>query len=195
MSPERVEMQMKSESKMAIAGEAWGSSWLSQGRSPTVAAAHPAPSSSSSPHCPAALIIAAQGPVAQRILGNNESVDEVARKLHEKLLLRNESTKKVVIKGIYKDSEESRHNVDIFSRVQPRRSAAALTKDLHGKVYASADAQHAQLVRLWLFAVNPTTCVRLQFQVAAVRRLRVVTAVQSRYGFRDVWRAKDVQRV
>jgi len=32
--------------------------------------------------------------VAQRILGNNESVDDVARELHEKLLLRNESTKK-----------------------------------------------------------------------------------------------------
>jgi len=54
--------------------------------------------------------------VAQRILGNNESVDEVARELHEKLLLRNESTKKVVIESIYKDSEESRHNVDVFSR-------------------------------------------------------------------------------
>ena len=54
--------------------------------------------------------------VAQRILGNNESVDEVARELHEKLLLRNESTKKVVIESIYKDSDESRHNVDVFSR-------------------------------------------------------------------------------
>ncbi|KAF8272198.1 elongation factor-2 kinase [Lactarius quietus] len=54
--------------------------------------------------------------VAQRILGNNESVDEVARELHEKLLLRNESTKKVVIESIYKDSDEARHNVDVFSR-------------------------------------------------------------------------------
>ena len=54
--------------------------------------------------------------VAQRILGNNESVDDVARELHEKLLLRNESTKKVVIESIYKDSDESRHNIDVFSR-------------------------------------------------------------------------------
>lgn len=53
--------------------------------------------------------------VAQRILGNNESVDDVARELHEKLLLRNESTKKVVIESIYKDSDEARHNVEIFS--------------------------------------------------------------------------------
>jgi hypothetical protein len=54
--------------------------------------------------------------VAQRILGNHESVDDVARELHEKLLLRNESTKKVVIESIYKDSEEARHNVEVFSR-------------------------------------------------------------------------------
>lgn len=52
--------------------------------------------------------------VAARILGNNESVDDVARELHEKLLLRNESTKKVVIESIYKESAESTHNVEIF---------------------------------------------------------------------------------
>ncbi|KAG5648328.1 hypothetical protein DXG03_004900 [Asterophora parasitica] len=51
--------------------------------------------------------------VAARILGNNESVDEVARELHEKLLLRNESTKKVVIESIYKESEEAKHNVAV----------------------------------------------------------------------------------
>jgi hypothetical protein len=53
--------------------------------------------------------------IAQRILGNNESVDDVARELHEKLLLRNESTKKVVIESIYKESDEARHNVDVFT--------------------------------------------------------------------------------
>jgi hypothetical protein len=52
--------------------------------------------------------------VAQRILNNNESVDDVARELHERLLLRNESTKKVVIESIYRDSEESTHNVETF---------------------------------------------------------------------------------
>jgi hypothetical protein len=54
--------------------------------------------------------------VAQRILGNNESVDDVARELHEKLLLRNESTKKVVIESIYKESPEAAHNVSVFMR-------------------------------------------------------------------------------
>src|SRR6202161_2742841 len=54
--------------------------------------------------------------VAQRILGYNESVDDVARELHEKLLLRNESTKKVFIESIYRESEEARHNVEVFSQ-------------------------------------------------------------------------------
>ncbi|TDL16224.1 hypothetical protein BD410DRAFT_902142 [Rickenella mellea] len=52
--------------------------------------------------------------VAQRILGANESVDDVAKELHERLLLRNESTKRVVIESIYKDSEEAKHNVQVF---------------------------------------------------------------------------------
>lgn len=70
--------------------------------------------------------------VAQRILGNNESVDEVARELHEKLLLRNESTKKVVIESIYKDSEESRHNVDVFSRASNLAEARPHLKKIIG---------------------------------------------------------------
>ncbi|KAI0731924.1 hypothetical protein C8Q72DRAFT_182408 [Fomitopsis betulina] len=52
--------------------------------------------------------------VSQRILGNNESVDDVARELHERLLLRNESTKKVVIESIYRDCEEAKHNVNVY---------------------------------------------------------------------------------
>ena len=52
--------------------------------------------------------------VASRILGANESVDDVARELHERLLLRNENTKKVVIESIYRESEEARHNVQVF---------------------------------------------------------------------------------
>ncbi|KAI0662050.1 hypothetical protein C8Q70DRAFT_1043268 [Cubamyces menziesii] len=52
--------------------------------------------------------------VSQRILGNNESVDDVARELHERLLLRNESTKKVVIESIYRESEEAKHNVSVY---------------------------------------------------------------------------------
>jgi len=52
--------------------------------------------------------------VARRIIGENQSVDDVARELHETLRLRNESTKKVVIESIYKESEEAKHNVNVF---------------------------------------------------------------------------------
>lgn len=61
--------------------------------------------------------------VAQRILGNQESVDDVARELHEKLLLRNESTKKIVFENIYRESPEAKHNVQVFSEA-PNLSAA-----------------------------------------------------------------------
>jgi hypothetical protein len=54
--------------------------------------------------------------VADRILGNNESVDDVARELHERLLLRNESTKKLVVENIYRESPEATHNVQVWSQ-------------------------------------------------------------------------------
>ncbi len=53
--------------------------------------------------------------VVQRILGNHESVDNIVCEMHEKLLLQNESMKKVTIKSIYKNLEEARHNVEVFS--------------------------------------------------------------------------------
>jgi hypothetical protein len=66
--------------------------------------------------------------VAQRILGNNESVDDVARELHEKLLLRNESTKKVVIESIYKESPEATHNVAVFTHAASLHEAKSQLK-------------------------------------------------------------------
>ena len=66
--------------------------------------------------------------VAQRILGNNESVDDVARELHEKLLLRNESTKKVVIESIYKESEEAKHNVAVFTQATSLEEARTMLR-------------------------------------------------------------------
>ncbi|KAG5736007.1 hypothetical protein E4T56_gene18373 [Termitomyces sp. T112] len=70
--------------------------------------------------------------VAERILGNNESVDDVARELHEKLLLRNESTKKVVIESIYKESAEAIHNVAVFTQAPSLAEARPLLKRVHG---------------------------------------------------------------
>ena len=72
--------------------------------------------------------------VAQRILGNNESVDDVARELHEKLLLRNESTKKVVIESIYRESEEGTHNVNVFTNAPSLAEARQHLKKVHSIV-------------------------------------------------------------
>lgn len=66
--------------------------------------------------------------VAERILGNNESVDDVARELHEKLLLRNESTKKVVVESIYRESAEATHNVETFTHAPSLAEAKPLLK-------------------------------------------------------------------
>jgi hypothetical protein len=158
--------------------------------------------------------------VAQRILGNNESVDDVARELHEKLLLRNESTKKVVIESIYKDSEEARHNVEIFSlasnlaEARPHLRRVRFLQDcslilsnqqtklyvysifvdqrdpLHGQVHASADAQRTGCT--WLPTVFSAAPIR--FEIAALEQLhRVVAAPQGRHGLCGIRRGKVVQ--
>ncbi|KJA23990.1 hypothetical protein HYPSUDRAFT_39110 [Hypholoma sublateritium FD-334 SS-4] len=83
--------------------------------------------------------------VAQRILGNNESVDDVAKELHEKLLLRNESTKKVVIESIYKESEEAKHNVAVFQNAPSLDEARPMLKRVHGTRFTEKylNARHA----------------------------------------------------
>ncbi|KAK2465262.1 hypothetical protein APHAL10511_002616 [Amanita phalloides] len=82
--------------------------------------------------------------VAQRILGNNESVDDVARELHEKLLLRNESTKKVVIESIYRESEEAKHNVEVFLQAPSLTEARPLLKRVHGTRFTDKYLQARQ---------------------------------------------------
>jgi hypothetical protein len=51
-----------------------------------------------------------QSVVAERILGNNENVDDVSRELHDKFFLQDKSPKDVV----EEDSPEARHNVSVF---------------------------------------------------------------------------------
>ncbi|KAH7097618.1 elongation factor-2 kinase [Auriculariales sp. MPI-PUGE-AT-0066] len=70
--------------------------------------------------------------VAERILGGQESVDDVARELHEKLLLRNESTKKVVFENIYRESDEAKHNVSVFQNAPNLNAARPLLKKVKG---------------------------------------------------------------
>ena len=76
--------------------------------------------------------------VAQRILGANQSVDDVARELHERLLLRNESTKRVVIESIYRESEEAKHNVQVFTNAPSLHEARPHLKKVSSFVYCLA---------------------------------------------------------
>lgn len=47
---------------------------------------------------------------------STQLMDQVAQELHEKLLLRNESTKQLIVESIYRESEESAHNIRIWSQ-------------------------------------------------------------------------------
>lgn len=79
--------------------------------------------------------------VAEKIHHNNESVDDVARELHEKLLLRNESTKHVVIENIYRDIPEATHNVQVWLAAASIQEARPQLK----RVYTSAETIRALL--------------------------------------------------
>ncbi|KAG8826739.1 hypothetical protein FRB91_002550 [Serendipita sp. 411] len=70
--------------------------------------------------------------VAERVHGNNESVDDVARELHERLLLRNESTKKVIIENIYRELPEASHNVQMWMNAPNIQAAKPLLKKIKG---------------------------------------------------------------
>ena len=155
--------------------------------------------------------------VSQRILGNNESVDDVARELHERLLLRNESTKKVVIESIYRESEEAKHNVSTYmqasslaearphlKRVRLHHMSTALcvaepmvfmslgTRDpLHGQVPPREDVF---LTKLLLQLSIPSSAPRGEGGVATEADA-VVAPAQGRDRLQGVRRGADRERV
>ncbi|EIN12641.1 hypothetical protein PUNSTDRAFT_97443 [Punctularia strigosozonata HHB-11173 SS5] len=98
--------------------------------------------------------------VADRILGNNESVDDVARELHEKLLLRNESTKKVVIESIYKESEEAKHNVNVFMQAPSLADARPLLRKVPGTRFTDKYLQARQSSSRSYYSYAPTIPAR-----------------------------------
>ncbi|KAG0142945.1 hypothetical protein CROQUDRAFT_661904 [Cronartium quercuum f. sp. fusiforme G11] len=70
--------------------------------------------------------------VAERVVGGQESVDDVARELHEKLLLRNESTKQLFVEDIYRDTPEARHNVEVWLTAPDIQTARPQLKKIIG---------------------------------------------------------------
>lgn len=113
--------------------------------------------------------------VAQRILGNNESVDDVARELHERLLLRNESTKKVVIESIYKESPEATHNVSVFTQASSLAEARPQLKRVYFPfscvVYGVIDMVIRYMVRDSRISISePDSKATIVFIALLVRR-------------------------
>jgi hypothetical protein len=109
--------------------------------------------------------------VAERIRGNNKSVDEVAQELHEKLLLRNESTKKVVIESIYKESEEAKHNVQVFTQAPSLIEARPLLKKVRHPVAPPHD-HYLTYIRFTEHA-SPTNILHRDRRILAASILRI----------------------
>ncbi|CAE6540339.1 unnamed protein product [Rhizoctonia solani] len=70
--------------------------------------------------------------VAERILGGQQSVDDVARELHEKLLLRGDGVKRMVVENIYRESEEAKHNVHTWTNARTIQDARPHLKKVKG---------------------------------------------------------------
>lgn len=64
--------------------------------------------------------------------GQTNPMDDVARELHERLLLRNENTKQLYIESIYRDTEESRHNIQVWATAPDLASAKPNIKRVAG---------------------------------------------------------------
>ena len=150
--------------------------------------------------------------VSQRILGNNESVDDVARELHERLLLRNESTKKVVIESIYRDAEEAKHNVNVYMQSPTLADARPHLKRVRVLIVASGiaadneasgswNALHRQISScadglLTEFILRIALCPTLGEDCTCQARLSsIITPSQSRHGLQSVRRITDRERV
>ncbi|TIA79814.1 hypothetical protein E3P92_03075 [Wallemia ichthyophaga] len=72
------------------------------------------------------------GAVAERVHGMHESVDDVARALHETLMLRNENTGRIHVENIYRDSPEAEHNFQVWRGVAGLQEAKGVVKRVPG---------------------------------------------------------------
>jgi len=66
------------------------------------------------------------------------NMDDVARELHERLLLRNESTKQIHIESIYRQSDESLHNIRVWMTAPSIQDAKGHIKKVPGSRLSDA---------------------------------------------------------
>ncbi|GAA5880222.1 hypothetical protein JCM3774_003664, partial [Rhodotorula dairenensis] len=70
--------------------------------------------------------------VAERIHAGLQTVDDVARELHEKLLLRGEETKQLKFESIHRETDETRHNVEVFVNAPDLQTAKPQLQKIRG---------------------------------------------------------------
>lgn len=70
--------------------------------------------------------------VAERIHAGLQTVDDVARELHERLLLRGEETKQLKFESIHRETDETRHNVEVFVNAPDLQTAKPQLKKIRG---------------------------------------------------------------
>ncbi|ORY76210.1 hypothetical protein BCR35DRAFT_305836 [Leucosporidium creatinivorum] len=70
--------------------------------------------------------------VSERVHGGVGSVDDVARELQEKLMLRGEATKQLSFESIHRETDETRHNVDTFVNAESLAAAKPNLKKVIG---------------------------------------------------------------
>ncbi|KAK0520464.1 hypothetical protein OC842_007091 [Tilletia horrida] len=75
---------------------------------------------------------------AAAVATDEASMDDVARELHERLLLRNESTKQIYIESIYRQSEESAHNIRVWMSAPSISLAKGYIKKVPGSRLSDA---------------------------------------------------------
>ena len=124
--------------------------------------------------------------VAQRILGNQESVDDVARELHERLLLRNESTKKIVFDNIYKESAEAKHNVQVFTEAPNLSAARPLLKKVSQSRTTTSCHSKPILFRFMVADLPTSTLLRVNTVVHRMAVIRLLATFHQRRPYRAV---------
>ncbi|BGP20334.1 hypothetical protein JCM10213v2_008480 [Rhodosporidiobolus nylandii] len=70
--------------------------------------------------------------VAERIHAGLQTVDDVAKELHERLLLRGETTSQLKFEGIHRETDETRHNVEVLVNAPDLQTAKPQLQKVRG---------------------------------------------------------------
>ncbi|WFC99162.1 hypothetical protein MYAM1_001904 [Malassezia yamatoensis] len=119
---------------------------------------------------------------------SKDLMDQVALELHEKLLLRNECTKQLVIESIYRESEEASHNVYIWSHAPDLITARPHIRKVIGSRLSQKylDARKSKTSSSPAFHLSPVapSTPRSPHSQSSMHTISEFTAFQARPGMR-----------